>query len=114
LVGGDLRELVSRSTFICQNAVYQLQAHLLGRVVPLTPGETKLAGSLNACPMCRADLGILVAPARRGRTDAVAFCGPQDEITARADAPPQRARLPAASGRDLDALMSRGLDDLMT
>jgi len=50
VVGGDLRELVSRSTFMCQNAVYQLQAHLLGRVVPLTPGETKLAGSLNALP----------------------------------------------------------------
>jgi len=50
VVGGDLRELVSRSTFMCQNAVYQLQAQLLGRVVPLTPGETKLAGSLNALP----------------------------------------------------------------
>ena len=36
VVGGDLRELVSRSIFMCQNAVYQLQAHLLGKVVPLT------------------------------------------------------------------------------
>jgi hypothetical protein len=35
---------------MCQNAVYQLQAHLLGKVVPLTPGETRLAGSLNALP----------------------------------------------------------------
>ena len=50
VVGGDLRELVSRSIFMCQNAVYQLQAHLLGNVVPLTAGETKLAGSLNALP----------------------------------------------------------------
>src|ERR1700730_10119093 len=50
LVGGDLRELVSRSILMCQNAVYQLQAHLLGKVVPLTQGETRLAGSLNALP----------------------------------------------------------------
>jgi hypothetical protein len=35
---------------MCQNAVYQLQAHLLGKVVPLTAGETRLAGSLNALP----------------------------------------------------------------
>jgi ribulose-5-phosphate 4-epimerase/fuculose-1-phosphate aldolase len=50
VVGGDLRELVSRSVFMCQNAAYQLQAQLLGKVVPLTPGETKLAGSINAMP----------------------------------------------------------------
>jgi ribulose-5-phosphate 4-epimerase/fuculose-1-phosphate aldolase len=50
VVGGDLRELVSRCIFMCQNAVYQLQAQLLGKVVPLTPGETRLAGSLNALP----------------------------------------------------------------
>jgi ribulose-5-phosphate 4-epimerase/fuculose-1-phosphate aldolase len=50
VVGGDLRELVSRSIFMCQNAVYQLQAQLLGKVVPLSLGETRLAGSLNALP----------------------------------------------------------------
>ena len=50
VVGGDLRELVSRSIFMCQNAVYQLQAQSLGKVVPLTLGETRLAGSLNALP----------------------------------------------------------------
>jgi ribulose-5-phosphate 4-epimerase/fuculose-1-phosphate aldolase len=50
VVGGDLRELVSRSIFMCQNAVYQLQAHLLGKVAPLTHGETRMAGSLNALP----------------------------------------------------------------
>jgi ribulose-5-phosphate 4-epimerase/fuculose-1-phosphate aldolase len=50
VVGGNLRELVSRSIFMCQNAVYQLQAQLLGKVVPLTPGETRLAGSINAMP----------------------------------------------------------------
>jgi ribulose-5-phosphate 4-epimerase/fuculose-1-phosphate aldolase len=50
VVGGDLSELVSRSIFMCQNAVYQLQAKSLGKVVPLTRGETRLAGSLNALP----------------------------------------------------------------
>lgn len=50
VVGGDLRELVSRSIFMCQNAVYQLQAQQLGKVSPLSHGETRLAGSLNALP----------------------------------------------------------------
>jgi HCOMODA/2-hydroxy-3-carboxy-muconic semialdehyde decarboxylase len=50
VVGGDLRELVSRSIFMCQNAVYHLQAHLLGKVAPLSAGETRLAGSINAMP----------------------------------------------------------------
>jgi HCOMODA/2-hydroxy-3-carboxy-muconic semialdehyde decarboxylase len=50
VVGQDLRELVSRSIFMCQNAVYQLQAQMLGKVVPLTAGETRLAGSINALP----------------------------------------------------------------
>jgi len=50
VVGHDLRELVSRSIFMCQNAVYQLQAQMLGKVVPLSPGETRLAGAINAMP----------------------------------------------------------------
>jgi len=50
VVGKDLRELLSRSIFMCQNAQYQLQAHLIGKVVPLSKGETKLAGSINAMP----------------------------------------------------------------
>jgi ribulose-5-phosphate 4-epimerase/fuculose-1-phosphate aldolase len=50
VVGRDLRELVSRSIFMCQNADYQLRAHLLGKVATLTAGETKLAGTLNAMP----------------------------------------------------------------
>src|SRR4051812_18681134 len=50
VVGRDIRELVSRSIFMCQNAQFQLQAHLLGKVVPLSSGETRLAGSINAMP----------------------------------------------------------------
>jgi len=50
VVGGDLREMVSRAIFMCQNADYQLRAHMLGKVASLTPGETKLAGVINAMP----------------------------------------------------------------
>jgi len=50
VVGQDLRELVSRSIFMCDNARYQLQAQMLGKVVPLTSGETRRAGSINALP----------------------------------------------------------------
>ena len=50
VVGKDIRELVSRSIFMCDNARYQLQAHMLGKVVPLTSGETRLAGTINAMP----------------------------------------------------------------
>jgi HCOMODA/2-hydroxy-3-carboxy-muconic semialdehyde decarboxylase len=50
VVGADVRELVSRAIFMCDNAKYQLQAHLLGKVVPLSSGETKLAGVINALP----------------------------------------------------------------
>jgi ribulose-5-phosphate 4-epimerase/fuculose-1-phosphate aldolase len=50
VVGNDIRELVSRCIFMCENAKYQLQAHLLGKVVPLSSGETKLAGVINALP----------------------------------------------------------------
>ena len=46
----DLRELVSRSIFMCQNAEYQLKARLLGEVTTLTSGETRLASVLNALP----------------------------------------------------------------
>jgi HCOMODA/2-hydroxy-3-carboxy-muconic semialdehyde decarboxylase len=50
VVGGDLRELVSRSIFMCHNADYQLRAHLLGKAPTLTAGEIRLAGALNAMP----------------------------------------------------------------
>jgi ribulose-5-phosphate 4-epimerase/fuculose-1-phosphate aldolase len=47
VAGGGLRELVSRSIFLCQNADYQLRAHVLGTPQPLHPGEIKLAGEIN-------------------------------------------------------------------
>jgi HCOMODA/2-hydroxy-3-carboxy-muconic semialdehyde decarboxylase len=50
VVGRDLRELVSRSIFMCQNAEYQLRAKFLGNVATLTAGETSLASTINALP----------------------------------------------------------------
>ena len=48
VVGTSLKELVSRSIFLCQNAEYQMRAYLLGAPTPLRPGEIKLAGAINA------------------------------------------------------------------
>ena len=82
VVGGDLRELVSRSIFMCQNAVYQLQAQLLGKVAQLSLGETRLAGSLNALPnVVGRTWEYSVAPARRGRAVAAASDRPQGPAT---------------------------------
>jgi ribulose-5-phosphate 4-epimerase/fuculose-1-phosphate aldolase len=38
VVGGGLKELVSRSIFLCQNAEYQMRAHMLGTPEPLHRG----------------------------------------------------------------------------
>ncbi len=50
VVGRDLRQLVARAIFMCQNATYQLNAKLLGGVTTLTPGEIGLASQLTALP----------------------------------------------------------------
>jgi ribulose-5-phosphate 4-epimerase/fuculose-1-phosphate aldolase len=50
VVGGSLKELVSRSIFMCQNADYQLRTLTLGTPTPLHPGEIKLAGTISLMP----------------------------------------------------------------
>ena len=50
VVGGGLKELVSRAIFMCQNADYQLRALALGAPQPLYRGEIKLAGTLGLLP----------------------------------------------------------------
>jgi ribulose-5-phosphate 4-epimerase/fuculose-1-phosphate aldolase len=50
VVGASLKELVSRSIFMCMNADYQLKAMTLGAATPLHPGETRLAGSISVMP----------------------------------------------------------------
>jgi ribulose-5-phosphate 4-epimerase/fuculose-1-phosphate aldolase len=50
VVGGSLKELVSRAIFMCQNAQYQLQALMLGACAPLHRGEVRLAGALSLMP----------------------------------------------------------------
>jgi ribulose-5-phosphate 4-epimerase/fuculose-1-phosphate aldolase len=50
VVGGSVKELVSRSIFMCQNADYQLRALALGKPQPLHSGEVNLAGTLGLLP----------------------------------------------------------------
>ena len=50
VVGGSLKELVSRSIFLCQNAEYLMHSYMLGTPTPLRPGEVKLAGGVNLMP----------------------------------------------------------------
>src|SRR6202050_3347381 len=50
VVGGGVKELVSRSIFMCDNARHLLNALLLGSATPLHPGETKLAGTISLMP----------------------------------------------------------------
>jgi HCOMODA/2-hydroxy-3-carboxy-muconic semialdehyde decarboxylase len=50
VVGGGLKELVSRCIFMCQNAEYQLRALALGAPQPLYGGEIKLAGAISLMP----------------------------------------------------------------
>jgi HCOMODA/2-hydroxy-3-carboxy-muconic semialdehyde decarboxylase len=50
VVGTNLKELVARAIFMCQNAEYQLRALALGVPEPLHRGEVKLAGTISAMP----------------------------------------------------------------
>jgi ribulose-5-phosphate 4-epimerase/fuculose-1-phosphate aldolase len=50
VVGGSVKELVSRSIFMCDNAKHQMHALMLGSATPLHPGETRLAGSISLMP----------------------------------------------------------------
>ena len=51
VVGGSLKELVSRSIFLCWNAQHQLHAQMLGGLAPLHPGEVEPAGKVNTMPL---------------------------------------------------------------
>jgi len=50
VVGSGLKELVSRSIFMCQNAEYQWRALMLGASAPLHAGEIRLAGAISRLP----------------------------------------------------------------
>jgi ribulose-5-phosphate 4-epimerase/fuculose-1-phosphate aldolase len=50
VAGAGLREVVSRSIYLCQNAEYQLRATMLGTPQPLHPGEIGPAGAMNLKP----------------------------------------------------------------
>ncbi|HEY5067548.1 MAG TPA: class II aldolase/adducin family protein [Xanthobacteraceae bacterium] len=50
VVGGNVKELASRSIFMCQNAEYQLRALVLGTPDRLHHGEVELAGAISRMP----------------------------------------------------------------
>lgn len=50
VAGASLRELTFRTVYAARNAAMQIQAHALGKVEPLTPAETSLAGAYNLRP----------------------------------------------------------------
>jgi ribulose-5-phosphate 4-epimerase/fuculose-1-phosphate aldolase len=50
VIGASVKELVSRSIFMCDNAKHQMHALMLGSATPLHPGETRLAGSISLMP----------------------------------------------------------------
>jgi len=50
VVGSTIKELVSRSIFMCQNAEYQLRALMLGTPQQLHHGEVELAGAISRMP----------------------------------------------------------------
>jgi len=50
VVGGTLKELVSRAIFMCQNAEYQLRALMLGAAPALHRGEIERAGAISVMP----------------------------------------------------------------
>ena len=54
VVGGNLRELVFRTIYSCDNARYLGEARRLGKEVPLTPGEIDLAQTIYAMPLVQA------------------------------------------------------------
>lgn len=50
VVGSSIQELVFRAIYSCRNAEYQLAAQMLGKVVPLRPGEVEKSSQINAMP----------------------------------------------------------------
>src|SRR5580698_10208915 len=50
VVGSAIKELVSRSIFMCQDAEYQLRALMLGTPARLHHGEVELAGAISQLP----------------------------------------------------------------
>jgi HCOMODA/2-hydroxy-3-carboxy-muconic semialdehyde decarboxylase len=50
VVGGTIQELVFRAIYSCRNAEYQFAAQMLGKVVPLRPGEVHKSSQINAMP----------------------------------------------------------------
>lgn len=51
VVGANVQELVFRSIYSCRNAEYQFLASMLGKVMPLRPGEVDKASQIHSMPV---------------------------------------------------------------
>jgi ribulose-5-phosphate 4-epimerase/fuculose-1-phosphate aldolase len=97
VVGSGLRDLVFRTIYSARNAEYQLAAHVLGSVSPLTPGEAEMAGKLNLAPgpLTRAyDYWARRLAEREGRSASDAI-----ERSAKAEARDPRAKRTSKKGK---------------
>jgi len=86
VVGSGLRDLVFRTIYSAKNAEYQLAAHMLGSVSPLSPGEAEMAGKLNLAPgpLTRAyDYWARRLAEREGTPRAAAAAKPAQKLAAR-------------------------------
>jgi ribulose-5-phosphate 4-epimerase/fuculose-1-phosphate aldolase len=50
VVGSSIQDLMFRAIYSCRNAEYQFAAQMLGKVVPLRPGEVEKSAQINAMP----------------------------------------------------------------
>lgn len=50
VVGSSIQELVFRAIYSCRNAECQFAAQMMGKVVPLRPGEVDKSSQINAMP----------------------------------------------------------------
>jgi ribulose-5-phosphate 4-epimerase/fuculose-1-phosphate aldolase len=48
IVGSNVRDCVYRAVQSCRNADFQVRAMAIGRITPLSPGETELAGQITS------------------------------------------------------------------
>jgi HCOMODA/2-hydroxy-3-carboxy-muconic semialdehyde decarboxylase len=96
VVGSGLRDLVFRTIYSAKNAEYQLAAHMLGSVSPLTPGEASMAGKLNLAPgpLTRAyDYWARRLAEREGTGQAAANKPAQTRVARKKSSPkPKRSR----------------------
>jgi ribulose-5-phosphate 4-epimerase/fuculose-1-phosphate aldolase len=94
VIGASLRELVSRSIYLCWNAEHQMRASLIGAPQPLHPGEITLAGAINT----KTTAATRTWEYWSARLKAAGFWPPHRTAKASRRAPAKSARTAARAG----------------